>query len=421
VGVALWSCAVIVVGAEGTTVDVASAKAYCQWVVSCADAVEKDLPAISASADAAAAKYVKDDYELGVFGDEGVVGELYGRSGGMMRLSVDNHSAPVPLNDPRLKCVVLVTLREDNLDATVAKAKEFMRHGNKMLVAIGRRDLVEKAKSGGVAFDAAFDSHAAPHGGLFPNARGKWMIATDPVASMIVAWTWTGEFVAACTRLGKMPPVYQGFAVPGGVERAKKIGSIKFHEATPKPVPAGSVGRQYLAAQKSDLAALLKDEETKVRQVAELAARTGQAGKAVYCFVHGHALLRHVPFPPNDPGFFKRANRSWFDLEPGFQLSAGDFVFCVGFDTVFQGKQWGDFAENARKAGAKLAWSLATYRTDDIKTIPAGELLVDQHWAFGDAVAAVDGYDVKILPTGGVQGEVAYWMVNAEMLQLLGR
>jgi uncharacterized phosphosugar-binding protein len=93
----------------------------------------------------------------------------------------------------------------------------------------------------------------------------------------------------------------------------------------------------------------------------------------------------------------------------------------VGFDTVFQGKQWGDFAENARKVGAKLAWSLATYRTEDIKTIPAGELLVDQHWVFGDAVAAVDGYDVKILPTGGVQGEVAYWMVNAEMLQLLGR
>ncbi|MCY3023264.1 MAG: hypothetical protein NTW87_30165 [Planctomycetota bacterium] len=305
-----------------------------------------------------------------------------------------------------------------------------------MLVGIGRKALLDKARAAGVALDAALDSHAAPHGGLFPSPPGgegsgragtgpasapdegaTWKIPTDPVASIIVAWTWIGEFTSACTRLGKMPPMYLGFAVPGGVERAKKIGNIKFHEGEPKPTPAGAVGKEYLGAQRKDLDALHTAEMAGISRVAELATQTRQAGKAAYCFVHGHALLGHAPYPPNDPAFFKRANRSWFDQDKNVQLTAGDFVFCVGFDTVFQGGEWGDFAANARKAGAKLAWSLTTYRAEDIKTIPPDEVLIDQHWAFGDAVATLDGYDVKILPTGGVQAEAVYWMVNAEMLR----
>ncbi|MCY3023263.1 MAG: glycoside hydrolase family 5 protein [Planctomycetota bacterium] len=69
------------------------AEAYYQWIGSCLDAVEKDLPAITASAEAAAARYVKEDYELGVCGDEGVVGEVVGRSGGFMRLYTDGPGA----------------------------------------------------------------------------------------------------------------------------------------------------------------------------------------------------------------------------------------------------------------------------------------------------------------------------------------
>jgi len=395
----------------------ASAEGYYQWLTSCVEAVEKDLPAITASAEGAAARYVKEDYELGVYGDDGVVGEVHGRSGGMMRLYVDVPQAQHFLGKAGLKCIVLVALREDNLDGTIARAKEFNKAGAKHLVAIGRKELLDKATAAGLVFDAAFDSHAAPHGGLLEDTAGTWRVPTDPVASMVVAWTWTGEFAAACTRLGKMPPMYLGFAVPGGVERAKKIGDIKFHEGEPKPTPAGAVGKEFLAELGKNLAALHAQEMGKVRQVAELAAQSRAAGKAVYCFVHGHAVLGHLPYPPNDPGFFKRANRSWFDLDKSIQFNAGDFVFCVGFDTVFQGKEWGDFAENARKAGVKLAWSLTTYRTEDIKTIPADEPLISQHWAMGDAVATIAGYDVKVLPTSGVLAEAVYWMVNAEMLR----
>ena len=36
----------------------------------------------------------------------------------------------------------------------------------------------------------------------------------DTVANVIDLWTWTGEFVAACTRLGQMPVLYQSYGLP---------------------------------------------------------------------------------------------------------------------------------------------------------------------------------------------------------------
>ena len=45
---------------------------------------------------------------------------------------------------------------------------------------------------------------------------------TDTVINIINAWTWTGEFIGACTRQGKMPTVYESYGLPGGRERDVK-------------------------------------------------------------------------------------------------------------------------------------------------------------------------------------------------------
>jgi hypothetical protein len=62
----------------------------------------------------------------------------------------------------------------------------------------------------------------------------------DTVANVVDLWAWTGEFVAACTRLGKMPVLYQSYGLPGGPERAKKYQGKRFHDdLTIKPIPGG--------------------------------------------------------------------------------------------------------------------------------------------------------------------------------------
>jgi hypothetical protein len=52
--------------------------------------------------------------------------------------------------------------------------------------------------------------------------------------------------------------------------------------------------------------------------------------------------------------------------------------------------------------------------------IPAGETIIWQHWAMGDAVVNVPGYDIKILPPSGVIAEAVLWMTESEMLRIEG-
>jgi hypothetical protein len=52
-----------------------------------------------------------------------------------------------------------------------------------------------------------FSSPAGVFGDHFP---------VDTVANIIDLWTWTGEFVAACTRLGHMPVLYQSLYIDPG-------------------------------------------------------------------------------------------------------------------------------------------------------------------------------------------------------------
>ena len=51
---------------------------------------------------------------------------------------------------------------------------------------------------------------------------------TDTFVNLANLWAFTGEFIAACTRHGKMPVVYQSYSLPGGRERAESLRSRRF-------------------------------------------------------------------------------------------------------------------------------------------------------------------------------------------------
>ena len=52
-----------------------------------------------------------------------------------------------------------------------------------------------------------------------------------------------------------------------------------------------------------------------------------------------------------------------------------------------------------------------------MKSVLPGEMYINQHWAMGDSLVTVPGYDVKILPPSGVIEDAVYWSINAEMLR----
>jgi hypothetical protein len=388
---------------------------YFQWLWGCLDGIERDLPAITRSAEDAAAAYIKDGSGIGAWGQPALVGEFTGRAGGLMRTS---RTRDIERAD--WKGVVLFFPREETLAGDLAEAKELCK--GRMVIGFGGSAVQKAAQDAGVEWGAFIENHAAPGGGLFPAEGGTTVVPTDPTADTVALWTWTGEFVGALTRLGKMPVIAQSIMVPGAEERARKYQRLKFHDQAPARVEAGVLGHEYLVELRKCLTAVHDQEMVNIRKVAELAAAKLREGRGVHIFAHGHAI-RYLIGIPHDPGFFHQVNRGLFELKDDPGIAGGDFVFCLGYDRIFQGWYFEDATARMRAAGAVMAWSMAQYNQDPDtgpSAVPKDEILVGQHWELGDAVATVPGYDVRILPPSGVIAEAILYMTQAEMLAILG-
>lgn len=389
-----------------------AAAAYYQWFVGCVAGIKQDIPTWTATLDAAAKRYVdSEDSSVGVMGDQGFAGEISGRSGGIMRM----------LNGPRepQKSIILYAIREDRIDKSATETRDMFDKGV-IVVAFGRPAVLAQAKKSGAKWTFAVNNHAAAHGGLFKAKNGKWIVPTDPTANAIASWTWVGEFAAACSRLGKFPVFYEGYAVPGGMEWDREVGKMKFHPEAPYQSPAGRYGRDYLRNLKKDIDAVYFTQEVNMGKVARMAVANRKAGKGVYAFVHGHCAMEHMGYP-GDPGYFVQCNNGWFAQKKEITLKPGDFVFCVGFDQIFEDWQFKTWTSDTRKAGVKLAWSITDYNENPVGVgaIKPGEILVDQRWSNGDAVVNVPQHPVNICPTSGVISEYVLWSTNAEVHGIL--
>jgi len=382
--------------------------------------VEADLPRITASAERAAAIYVEnDDFGLGVDGHGPFFCELQGRSGGVMLAAgwwpMERTVAGT------WKGLVLYGLRQGEREADLKRISRYEQAGSKVFL-FGTRELLAAAGEAGASCEGVVEVPAAA--GETVNPR------TYDWASVAVGWVWTGEFVAACTRLGKMPVMFQSIAVPNGMERIKAnqvkdspAGPFrKFHETAPPAVAAGRLGREFLSAARRRMDSLVRNELPDIREAARRAVAARALSRRLYVIAGGHAMPPALSVP-RDPAYFRAIRgakqRSGRGEQP-LPLEAGDFLLSIGYDGIPNGADDGFLADYARQAGATCVWSAATYRPERVRPA-AGELFIDQQWEYGDAEVAVPGYDVRILPTSGLLSIAVYEMIHAEMSDLIAR
>lgn len=397
------------------------AEAYYQWLMSCLDGIEKDLPQITQSAEAAARVHVNGG-AAGIFGDSSFMYEGFGRSGGMMSLATSGR------HNVRITLTGLVDAG-GYAGAGPSTAKDT---DGQITVGFGSKSVLEQALARGAPFDFVVDNHAAEHNGLFPTAEGTWVVPTVQNANVVALWVWTGEFAAACTRLGKMPLMFQGFAA-GGKERAIRLGCPEvttgsgagsrklFHDEKPEPVAAGVAGRTYLRELRAILTRVHDQEMEDIRRAAALAAKARATGHHFYLAPGcGHAFF----YQGNRPCATKywalpSGTTTWQNWQnPNMDVfQAGDVVLYVGYLSLDE-----RHAGTVRAAGATLVASFSSYSKEhQSPAVPTerglrpDEVFIDQHWEFGDAVVQFPGYDIKILPPSGVVGEAIIQMVTSEL------
>ncbi|MFZ4395761.1 MAG: hypothetical protein ACOYOU_09070 [Kiritimatiellia bacterium] len=390
---------------------------YYRWLMNCLDGIEKDVPRIIPSAEAAARVHVEGG-AIGIDGDASFLYEGFGRCGGLMSLATRRP-------DMRIRLTGLV----DSGASAGALAGVDRRPDGWIRIGFGSGCVLDRAIAEGAPFDHVVRNHAAVHNGLFPLGDGLWMVPTVQHANLVALWVWTGEFVAACTRLGKMPLMFQGFAFPGGRERALKLGGPAvlggagcgsewlFHDQPPEPVAAGVTGRAYLLEVRAILERVWSRETGNIRRAATVAAQAREKGHTIRVAAEFHAFngIRNRP-----------CNASWLSYgmprDAGSNsIKAGDVILCMGYTEVRK-----DCADAARAAGATFMTSFSScLERRRLSERPTGEnrrpdeLFIDQHWPFGDAVVQFPGYDIKLLPPSGVVGEAILQMFTAEVYTLL--
>ncbi len=242
-----------------------------------------------------------------------------------------------------------------------------------------------------------FNSAAGLYRGHFP---------VDTVANVVELWTWTGEFVAACTRLGKTPVLYQSYGLPGGPERGRKYQGKKFHDdLVIEPVHAQVLGLAYLDRIERMLAKL---EQAQIPKIREAAAWWSEASSAKI-LVTGHMFPQHAQDPraPKFGATSFAAVAAWEDkdlLEPDHPSG---FVLYLGYQFAPR-----KLLDQAKATGLKLVYS-------DVEPSqpaePASNILyIDPGWPLADGCVTLPGYDVPILPSSGVVQAAIYWSVASE-------
>jgi hypothetical protein len=232
----------------------------------------------------------------------------------------------------------------------------------------------------------------------------------DTVANVVDLWTWTGEFVAACTRLGQMPVLYQSYGLPGGLERGKKYLGKRFHDdLSVKSIAPGVLGREYLDQIQRMLTKINATQMPKILQAAKWWSDVPTAS-ATTLFT-GHMFPRHA----QDPRALRISDFAAVSAWEGKEILDPDhppaFVLCLGYQFAPQ-----KLLDQAKALGVKLVYS--DVQPAQPPELASNILYLDPAWPLADGCVTVTGYDVPILPASGVVQAALYWTIVSERARL---
>jgi hypothetical protein len=223
---------------------------------------------------------------------------------------------------------------------------------------------------------------------------------TDTVANLINAWTWTGEFVAACSRLDRTPVLIQSLGEEGAFSRAKMYRGRIFHDdMTMNRIAPGKLGGAYLDCVAASLAGMLRKSPATLEFGGRWLREASVSSRGLY--VASPIYPAHFN-DPRAPQLFGRTGELQLRQAPQTPVSV-----VIGYEDPPQIAI--DFATMRR---GRLIYSSARRDGSDNRQ---EVLYIDPHTPRGDACVSVTGYDINILPSSSVMQAAVYWSLVAEV------
>jgi hypothetical protein len=340
-------------------------------------ACRTQIPAMQAPAEAAAAR-LSEGGALWAAGHPAWVSELTGRAGGMMMIKNLGDNLPVERD-----VVLFARVAEVELPTAVLES-------GALVIGFGE-------DSNG--YEIPWFHTQATDAGITPT-----------LANVIPGWMFTAELVAALTRIGKMPVMFETIGLPGGFPRIYKYQreGILWHEPHDvKPIEAGVLGNQYADGVTEILRRADSENRREFLAAGKWAAEALEGGHRVVMYSMGHFLPDEIGKSAIGEDFESAVWNSGFTYldPPDDAYGAGDVLIHIGYQHPPDG-----LLRTGRAAGAKVVY-VDILRDRDYVDDP-DVLWIDPMWKWSDACVTVEGYDIPVLPPSGIVNSAIAWEIH---------
>lgn len=289
----------------------------------------------------------------------------------------------------------------------------------------GRSDELESLSAAQQKRIAGFTGGAAVDEGLYGIENRRPLAGVRHFDQYVRGWMTAGEFIAACTRAGRMPTVYMSVWLEGALVRNASF--MEHHNLSePWPVPffhkdiyipplaEGRVSGEFLDIAAGHLATL----QQQLPQLAKAGAWMAEAkssGRRVWVVAVGHSYPRILELP-EDGSYPVEWGRSFSDLKKAIphDIKAGDVVLHMGYAPVNV-----TTIRSILKRGIRLIHTSPYGRPASLEDHD-NFMWLDLPWRPADASVDVPGYSVRILPMSSTCHTMAYFAILSELAELMG-
>ena len=337
----------------------------------------REMPAITAAAEATATSLAGGG-KFWAAGHPALVSEFSGRASGFMYLKGLQLDQAAPGDT-----IFYTPGGLDNADELAAIAAK-----GATLVCVGGR-----APEGAHALSASTES------GLSPT-----------LADAITGWVYLAETIAALTREGKMPVIYETIGLYSGFQRIAKFEQqgIYWHEPHTVPaIPPGTLGLAYTATLSTMLERVEREMGPRIALAATWSAEAHAAGRQTIMYNMGHMFPHEVADTEIGTLFKSEVWYSGFSQmpPPTDPYGPGDVLLHIGYQHPPY-----ELLPRAKHAGARVAYvDILQHR--DYPNNDEDVLWIDPMWPWADGVVQIPNYDVPACPASGIINSAIAWEI----------
>ena len=352
------------------------AESYLERMEQALELCRADIPAMLPAADLAA-KRLADGGTLWCGGQPSLVSELCGRAGGLMMIKRLGDKGPSPGD-----VVLYAPEPEVPLPATL---------------------------TGSGAYTVVIGGQGAPTDGPWLPNHAEQAAISPSLASAIPAWVFTGELVAALTRLGKMPVMYLSIGAYGGYARIRQYenGTVPWHaEHSVAPIAPGVLSNRFIDGIETLLRCIEAEQRPNINQAGAWAAEAHALGNRLFMYSMGHLFPEEVAGTAIGKLFHSAAWNAGFNSHkpPDDTYANGDFIVHIGYQQPPL-----RLLRRARPAQARVAYVAVRNHRDYVND--PGVIWIDPMWPWPDAIVPIDGYDIPIMPASGIVNGALAWEI----------